>query len=387
LVDYELYALKDDQMKKGMILLLAVGIMAGAAGCQKIKRIFVKPPPEGVVQESYPIKVYAYDSSVVIKAPPQKVIEYFVKDISVLEKASSMLQMEFKDLSPGIVTEVGKSIALDIKVLGINFPCRIINLKYKPDKELWLLALTDGNWILTRFELKPVPEGSIVNLNLIGQPSKTLAEIIDSLQFGEAAIGRIDHIMAFVQSEFDPELDVKKLTGKGLRGEAYETFLQAYEASVWINAPPEDVIPIVLEPDNIRDILKAMQIGEEGEECFLDPENRGKWETDEGGEPIFCRSTLNLGGFEWKMDTVTTMKPNDVQNFYTTYGVVARTVFRLKIVGQPEKGGARVRIILSFEPPGATTPKLMDSFIAISGLPQWMEKVLLKIKHKVEGVV
>ena len=84
-------------MKKITIIIFTALIMASFSGCQKIKRVFIKPPPEGIIQESYSVKVYAYDSSVVIKASPEEVIDSMVKDFSWLTRASdsiSGLQME-----------------------------------------------------------------------------------------------------------------------------------------------------------------------------------------------------------------------------------------------------------------------------------------------------
>jgi hypothetical protein len=374
-------------VRKLILSSIMVLLAASCAGCHKIKKVFIKPPAEGVTQESYTIKVYAYDSSVVIKATPQKIIEYFAKDISRFERASGLLQIELKDLSPGLdMTEVGQSIDFNISILAINFPCRLTTLKYIQDKELWWMILTDGNWILARFDLKPLQEGSMLKFNVLGQPSKTMTAILDTLPLIEAVFSVFDLGVAFIQSEFDPELDVKELTEKGLRGEVYEEFLQAHDVSVWINASPQNVTRNVMAPDKFQDIVNMTQ-AEGLSECLYEPENRRRWEKD-AGEPIFCPAAVPLAGVKWKFDSFTIINLDNPQGFLTIYGVAAAAdkIFKGQLAAQPEKGGTRARMTVAIELPGSATPNLMSTIVMISGLPQWMGKLLLDIKAKVEGI-
>jgi hypothetical protein len=373
-------------MKKTIILLFALLIMAGFGGCQKVKRIFVKPPLGDVTQESYSIKVYAYDSSVVVKEKPQRLMGHFA-DFSGIEKSSGILQIELADSSLGRnITEVGQYIDVNLKLLGFEFPCRVICIRFKQDEDIWLLVLTEGTWALLRFEFEEIPEGSMVNLNVTGSPSKPLAALIDNFPLIEATAHQLDLIMALIQTEFDPELDTKQLTEKGIRGEAYEEFLQAYECSIWINALPENLIAHVLEPDNMQKILDVGQV-EGMAECIYEQENRRLWANEEG-VPFFCPIIVKLAGFEWKADTFLIINPNNPQDFLTIYGAasVADIVFKEQLVAQPEEGGARARMIVVVEPPGHATPNIMDMFISISGVPKWIEKLLLDIKAKVEGI-
>jgi hypothetical protein len=119
---------------------------------------------------------------------------------------------------------------------------------------------------------------------------------------------------------------------------------------------------------------------------LYDPENRRRWEGNEAGEPIFCLGTHKLAGFEFREDIFSMINPDDPREFFTAYIVAAGVLSRLKFVGQPEMGGTRLRIILSVEPPGPYTSNLMDTLVAVSGLPQWMAKALLDIKERTEGV-
>jgi hypothetical protein len=363
--------------KKTIALFFALMIMASGTGCQKIRKIFVKPPPEGVVESSYPVTIYAYQSSVVVKASPQEIIEYFVKDPSWLEKASGTLQLEFKDLRPGIVTEVGQSIDLNIRLLGLNFPCRMININYKPDKELWLMILTDGNWILVRFELKPIPEGSMVNLNLLGQPSKTLGAILDVFELGEAAGSRIDLIMAFVQAEFDPELDVKELTGKGLRGEDYEAFFQAHEASVRVDADPENVAQwIVNHLDSSMPEIKLKG----------DCSSYKVFAELSEDEVRHCPASLEFVKVKVDIDTFLTWRTEGKERIYRVYlqGLDRIGFYQLEV--GPEARGSRVKCMVMTDIPGAASARMMDIMMAFVAMPKRVRELLLDIKQGVEGI-
>jgi hypothetical protein len=369
------------KMSSGRTITLIMGawlLLFCTSGCQKIKSIFIKPPLEELVQESYPIKVYAYESSVVVKASPQELVRYFLKDISWIEKFSGALQIEFRDLSPGIdITSVGQSIGFDIKILGIKFPCRIITFKYKPEKDLWLMVLTDGNWVLGRFEFEPVPEGSMVKVNGIACPSKTLAAILDTFQLAEAIAARADLLMAFVQSEFDPELDVKELTEKGLRGELYEAFIQADEASVWVDASPNEVVQWMA--NNFESYLPEMKT-KEGCIPFTEfvkmPE----------GQVMRCPAEFEFLNLKFDIDTFFTWREKSEESICRIYAQGLGLMGLMQLGITPEAGGTRLECIIGIEIPGSASHRIMDIIMALTAIPKREREFLLDIKRGVEGV-
>jgi len=201
---------------------------------------------------------------------------------------------------------------------------------------------------------------------------------------------KMDLAVAMVQAEFDPGLDPKSLTEKGIRGEISEKFFQAYQASIWINATPDKAIKRGLDPDNFREIIAASQIGGIAE-CFFAPENRRKWDRKlaEGKEAdvIFCPDTsIKMAGIKFDGNTFARIKPNDMEHFLATHLTVIGVLAQLDMFGKPEKGGTRVWVRLVVEPPGSSLPNLTDAFIAISGLPQWIKSMLIDIKSRTEAV-
>jgi hypothetical protein len=359
-------------------VLVTLGITASPISCQRIKRIFIKPPLEGVIQESYTIKVYAYQSSVLVKATPQEVTAY-TKKLSLPEDymaAMEITRIETKGLMPGMDIEAGQSVDSDIKILGFTFPLQLITFKYELDKELWTMILSKGSWVLLRWDLNPMPEGSMLNLNVLGQPSKTLAAILDTFQLAEAAAARIDLWIALVQSNFDPELDAKQLTEKGLRGELYKEFFQADEASIWMNAGQEEVAEYIIT--NLESYLPEMKIKDE---C-----NLKEFMNMQEGQILHCPAVFEFLNLNMNVDTFFTWVEKDKNYILRAYAPGRQNLIFIDFSISPEAGGSLVNAIIYNEIPEPGARGVMDIMMALAAVPKRLGKALLDIKQGIEGV-
>jgi hypothetical protein len=367
--------------KKTIALFFALMIMASGTGCQAIKRIFVKPPPEGVVESSYPIAIDGYQSTVVVKATPKELTDYITDLPRLLEtsRAMGLFQLKIEDSVPDMKPiKVGQSIGITVKILGLSLPCRIIVFDYKPDKELWLMLITEGSWawLLARIKIKPVQEGSMVSVNAFGRVPETLGTIIDTLQLAYAASARIDLWMAIVQTEFDPSLDVKEVTGKGLRGESYKKFFQANEASVWINAGPEEVVEWMA--DNFESYLPEIKMSPHCPSLaeFLNmPE----------GDVMYCPADLEFLNLNFDASTFFIQRKKVSESIYRMYFQGLGEVGWIRVTVAPETGGTRVQGRVAIEIPGSTSPQIMDIMVALGAIPKHLRRALLDIKQGVEG--
>jgi len=372
-----------------LLFFLAATLTICVLGCQKSKKPVLKPGAEGVEQESYPVRIYTYKTTFTVKESPSKLVSYFLKDLDWTKKFSGTLSFKVTDAKAGSdLSQAGKSVGVNTKVMGINFPCRVVNIKYVPEKEVWLLVITGDAWLLVRMETKPVPAGAFVTLNALAYMSPNLSAVADNLQLAKVVASKLDLAVAMVQAEFDPGLDPKSLTEKGLRGEMSEKFFQAYQASILINTTPDKVIKRGLDPDNFRQILAASQIGGIAE-CFFAPENRKRWDVKlvEGKEPevIYCPDTsIKMAGIKFDTATFARIKPNDMEHFLATHVTALGVIIQLDLFGKPEKGGTRIWMRLVVEPP--STANLTEAFIAISGVPQWIKNMLIDIKSRTEAV-
>jgi hypothetical protein len=370
-------------MKKTIILCFLLGIMASCSGCQKLRKIFVKPPPEGVVQESYTVRLSGYEQTVTVKASPEAVSKY-ISDLEnlVLPGYETREMREF--LAEGEVLGVGRSFPASINQMGLSVSGHMIVIK-RDGESMWWVFDNPQFFTVQRWSFKPVRGGTSLTFKVVYEIPENLQQLVELTGIIDELMKDIDMLLARIQAHFDPSLDPEKLVAVGLRGESYETLWQVHESSIWVNASPRNVVRTMIEPDNMIGMLSILQVEGLGE-CLHEPEHRRKWEGEEDGEPVFCPSTLKLAGFKWKVDTFTVINPDDPQDKLTAYGLVVGLVFRIKVMVQPEKGGTRARIIFAFEPPGPSTSNLIDTIIAISGVPEWIAKALQDIKARVEGV-
>ncbi len=367
-------------MKKIIILLLATGAVF-FSGCHAVRDLFVRKPFEEVVQNSYPIQVNLYEVSVLIKATPGELDEY-ISDISGIQKASSKLgvaNLEIEDLGmKGPVLQLGQSMAVTVKILGLSLRSRAVVFKYKPEQELWLMVMTEDywSWLLARIKIEPVKEGSIVSVSSIGRPTEQIGDIIDTFKLVEAVAGQIDLWLAYIQSEFDPEVNVKDLTGRGLRGELYHEFIQAYEASIWINSSPEKVAQWLIKES----------------ETYM-PEIRIKGDCNSfnafnqisAHEVKYCPASYEFGILEGDLETFLIWMEKNNKRIYRIYLQGMGQFGLIRFITAPEAGGCRLSCFVAVEIPGSAAPRVMELMVAIADIPQRLNTLISAIKHGVEG--
>jgi ribosome-associated toxin RatA of RatAB toxin-antitoxin module len=376
-------------LKVFILLVLSLELAICFSGCQKIKKIFVKPPPEGLVQESYSIRLVGYEQTVTVKASSEEIFEFVSDPANLGLRYLGIGEGKGPILAEKKPLELGGSLPVTMGMMGVGIKGRMIVVRTEKDRH-WMVVENPFALVIQRWSFEPLKGETRLTVKMDFEiPEKGVAAqlgmLVDFADVAKKALAELDLAMARVQAHFDPALDAEELVAMGLRGETYETLFQVHEASVWINSSPENIIRKGLNPDNFRDILSTGKV--EGlAECLYEPENRRKWEKGGSEEPIFCPMKINVAGYEWKADSFNIINPNASQEFCTTYGVLIGVVSRLQFVGEPEGGGTRLRITLVIEPPGSATPNLMDALVSLSGLPRWMERLLLDIKARVEGV-
>jgi hypothetical protein len=367
---------------------LVLAVFLGGLGCQKLKSAFRKPAAPGVLHQSYPISAYAYQVSLAVKTSPHELMNYFAqdpKDLSWLRESSGAYQLELKTYQPHTdMTQPGQFLDFSFKVLGIAFPCRLICLKSKPDQELWwMMVLTGDSWILVHFEMKQVSEGCKLHLSVLGQPPKYLQAIVNIRQLLEAVAARADLALTWVQADFDPTLDVEQLTGHGLRGELYETFLQGNESSIRVNAPPSKVVRwIFSNPENLNFLIPNLRL--KGP-CFDDPQILFAHPE----ELVACPSTYQVSVVEMKAIVLSQGRWED-ENKMTSYHhnvwiAALDHLIRVQILVTQQGAGSELKIFFASDLSESAAAEAVDFIIAIAGITERCEQALLKIKAGVEG--
>lgn len=354
-------------------------------GCQSVKRIFIKPPPEGVVENSYPLMAHAYQSSMVVKATPEELTDY-ISDLERLQDAASergLFQIDIKGQENlKLDVGIGESVDIVVRMMGLKMPTKVLIMEYKLHEEIWLLVLTNGSWVLGRIEMNPVNDRETkVNVNVIGQTSDSLASLIDNLKLVETASQRIELWMSIIQAEFDPEVDVDELNMMGIRGEVYKELLQVHESSVWVDADPDYVWEWMRKQEN--GFIAFMPEIQLKESC---PPLQEFWPMPDD-EVFYCPAIFNFRSISIDMESFLTKKTKGNERMFRWYFKGAGQMGYLQMSVAPEAGGSRLTGMLAMEIPGPATPRIMDVMMTLTELPERLTEVIVDIKNGVEALV
>jgi len=354
-------------------MVLAVALVLSSFGCQKIRKKIFKPPSGEVVYESIPARAHAYKMSIVFHTSPEELMSYFGKDLSWLEKGSRALEVNVDALEVHTdMTEKGQSVEYTFRILTFDLPCRMICLKYKPDRELWwMMSVPRSGWILIRFDMKPVPEGCKLDLEVLGQITENMRPLLDNQRFMTALTARADQVLTLVQAEFDPALDVEDVLSRGLRGELFQTLLLGHQAEVWVDASPEEVKDWVVEPENLSRVM---------EEFKIEDQYYVEFHQSTPGEVIYAPAVFEAGILKVGVDTFSLR----MEDYIRIHMVAFNSVAYIHSEVSPDRGGTLLTMKFIGEVPGGGSPEIMKVMVYAGGIPRVLQEKVLIIKRGVE---
>ncbi len=369
-------------LKRLVFYAIAATAALSSSGCVKLKGLFTKPRAGEVVQESHPFTVYTYRASAVVNAAEEDIVDYFLKDLTWLENASSMLEV---DLPPQEeekdYTRVGETVDFKIRISGITFPVRATVIKYTPNREVWLMIVTWGSWLLWRIDLEPMEEGCMMNMYLFGVWSKNLERIISTFKLTEAGAVKFDLILSIAQARFNPDVDSAELTEKGLRGKVYDAFHQGHESSIRVDAPPQKVVDWILSnPENLQELIPVLTLDEACVE-----------RTRSAGYPdrvVFCPCGYRVGARDTDSQMVSggawmgRIRPSYSHVFLIT---ALDSLVRIEVMVERKGLGSELNVIIYSELPGPHNPEAMDIMIGVAEIPGIMARVLPEVKRSIEA--
>jgi len=313
---------------------LVVGVLFSVTGCRTIRNFFVKPPPEGVVQESHTARIMGYEQTVTLKTTPKELIA-FLSDID------------------------------EIEVKG-----RFIVLKSEWDKA-WFIWDNPRIFMTHRWEFKKVKEGVRLTLNLTwevpyGGRFLQLEEMLDYMT--KVVITDIDIVLARIQARFDPSLVPEELVAAGFRGNIYETFLQVHETRVWINAPPEEVEAWIREPENNSLFIRELDM----EKHYL-----SQWQQAPTDVVVYIPAVFKSGILRLKTDLFFIEKQKGT---IRVYSVASGRIGFMEVEMKPGKEGTLTKLKMVFEIPTLVSSDAMDLMLFLTRFPQFMQEKILLIK-------
>ncbi|HUT54817.1 MAG TPA: hypothetical protein VM658_15605 [bacterium] len=327
-----------------------------------------------MTSESIPARAYTYALPLVVYTSPADLLNYFGKDLSWLEKGSSTLEVEVSELDAHTdMTVVGNAVSFHFRIMGISIPCRMICLKYKPDRELWWMMIMPGTgWILLRFDVRPDEAGSRLDMGVLGQIDEKMRPLLDNPVFMNALSARADQIMTLIQAEFDPALDVDEILSRGLRGELSETMLMGQRAEVWIQARPDEVKDWVIKKENLRRIMEGFKTDDRYYEAVQDSAE---------GSVIYAPAVFEAGLLKIDVGTFSLRMENVIRTYVATFGSVAY----IETEVSPHQGGTLLTMKFVGEIPAGGSTEVMNMMMFAGGIPRILQDKLLMIKREVEA--
>ena len=183
-------------------------------------------------------------------------------------------------------------------------------------------------------------------------------------------------MIACIQSEFDPKLDVKEVTHKGIRGEIYEAFLQAYEARLWVDASPEEIELWLSDTKNLRRFMQEFNL----EEQYFT-----KYQQTLTDSVLYAPGVFESGILKLKIDTFTVQTRGNRAFNTRVYLVGLGKLVLVELHIKPEARGSLATIRFTGEIPAGASPDFMNMMLFAANIPEILQEKLLLIKKELEG--
>jgi carbon monoxide dehydrogenase subunit G len=343
-------------------------------GCQKIKKLLVKPPPEGVVQESHTIRLSGYEQTVTVKASPEAVSE-FITDLENLVLPGYRTEEVKEFLAEGEVLGVGSSFPASINQMGVAISGQMIVIK-REDESMWWVFDNPQLFTVQRWSFKPIREGTRLTFKVDYEIPENLQQLVELTGIIEELMRDIDLMLARIQARFDPSLDPEELVAMGLRGEVYESLLQSNRARVWIDASPGEVWDWASDAENAGMVLKELKMDDKDFYRILRaPSNT----------VVHAPAYLQAGALKIPVDAFVVHNRRSDRFHLRLYYVGSVNIGIIEIKATAEGGGTSATASLTFEVPSSAYPYSIEVMVQAAGVPGLLLEKALLIKSEVEN--
>ncbi len=383
-------------MKPGRSYRISVSSVAAVCliqffGCEKVRDVLRAEPPEGVVQKSYAIEVTGYEKRVDVSATPEEISNYlsdpsrFLSLFSAADRAPGDTagdRVEPSETRPGPV-EVGRGYPAAIRLGAVEIPGQVVYARMDKD-HVWVMWEGQYGYLIFKYRAEPTLNNrsrvtfdtyTVMFRSGILSGMERTAELI---KVKDLALEYLDLLLARLQAEFDPELEVRELLEKGPTGKEYKAILQVYETQVWINADPEKVKKWLIDPPNGPVIIGEFKV---------DPSYFERMNAASPREFIYSDGYLEVANLKSQAHVFTTRDERGKSRYFRMYMVALNTLGLLKIDIEPDAGGSILTSKMMFEVPSSASSKGIDFLFILAGLPERLQQRVLLIKNGVEASV
>jgi hypothetical protein len=326
-----------------------------------------QPGSDEVVLKSYTVSLQGYQQTVTVNATEKELFDFLSKPNNL-----TYPNMNFKEARPALGhDEFGPGGSFPyVFTMVVVIPARMIVLKLD-QQNVWQNQFDMRYYELWRWELEPVSDG-------VRATFTTTYEIPDWVELPYSVLTpeywyrSSDRMLAELQARFDPSEDPDKLLAKGIRGEGYQSVLQAHEASVWIEARPKVVERAIADPNALSPLLGQDQGG-----CLSRTLPRDR--------VLYCVATMDHEGQPLTIENFGIDHSRGLKRRHRFYQVALDLVGKLEIVCRPQGRGTRLVLNWKWEMPDSLAPGSIERAIFIAGLPERIQEAASRIKQEAES--
>jgi hypothetical protein len=351
-------------MKKILIIGLGLALTLSMA-CEKTK--LTKEQKALVEQQTSAVRFAGYKNTALWQGSPAEVDEY-LRNPKFWDMKVGIYK--FKPLSEARVEKLGDGFKGKFELGGVALNARFVLVFYKPGQDIWYLVnLENRLFVVLRFNLKEAQKHTKVTVTGNGETSSALGELLEVINLPEMLAKLIDGEVVKGQAHFDSSVNIEEALGNGELGAFYDSLLQQYQGSIWINSSLKKVNDYLVKPE-CWELFKT-KYGIELSNCFIK------------GEPGPCPVKVSFMGGNFEFNTFTA--DYKFTDHMTSYGVLGQLICRFQIATKAENGGTRLYLTFATELPPTVSSDAGDTFMAIMQLPKFMEQLLVNTKTAVEG--
>lgn len=344
--------------------------LLGAKDCRREK----KPAAVDyeVTQKALTSVFSGYEQTVTVKASPEQVKDYFANQGNLAVKGVEIKPP--KQASSATEIALGFNFPLNVSRQGIKIAGRMITVK-SDENNLWLVWDNDQMLQIQRWTFEKVREGTRVTCKVENETPKMavgpLKELFDAM--APQIQKEIDLMLANLQAKYDPTVDPKKLVAVGLRGESYEKIFQVNEASIWIDATPQQVNDYLNDPKNYSGVMQEVEVGEEVS---------GQYAKAPIGSVLYSPAIYHAGPIKVNADIFAVKRADGSRRIYA---VIFNTIWQIDTQVKPENKGTRFGGRLLYEIPDYLALGNSDFAIQVMGMSKAYRERMIAVKRAVEA--
>lgn len=357
--------------KQALIAAVIVAILGLSLGCKKP----VRKSHEGITHKSFTQRFSGYRQSIEVKGEDKAIMAYL--NNPVRWNKMSGVNLGVQETASEEPSSVGASFPFALKKMGMDISGPMVLVRNEKN-EMWFIwdnpvTLQVQKW---KFEQRQNAVGVTLRIDSeMPRQHGKVYELMEDVGLLKEIYKGIDLELAGIQEHFDPSLDPNRLVAGGLRGEIFDSFWQANQASLWLAMPPDQVIKLLSE--NADSLMPEIRTHSDclSMQAFL---------SKPSGQVQYCPSVMDTPFIKADVDAFFSGRKSAGQADFRTYVVGLGMIGLVELQVYPQNNGSRVDLLVEIQTPETSSPTGMQMLMVIGSIPKRMDDALINIKNMAE---